>query len=78
MNKTNSMAIQAKSKAEAMGWNVRIMLDQSDVVDYATVVAWAPGSNKARYIRFIEEHVSIKGWCNLKKLDGLLDYHNAL
>ena len=72
------MAIQAKSKAEAMGWNVRIMLDQSDVVDYATVVAWAPGSTRVRYVRFIEGYLSSSGWRNLEKLDGLLDYHNAL
>ena len=78
MNTTNRMAIQAKSKAEAMGWNVRIKLDQCDVLDYATVVAWAPGSTKARYICFIEAHVATNGWCNLKKLDGLLEYQNAL
>ena len=78
MNTTNRMAIEAKSNAEAMGWNVRIKLDQSDVLDYATVVAWAPGSTKARYIRFIEANVSINGWCSLKKLDGLLEYQHAL
>ena len=72
------MALEAAAKAEAMGWEVRIKLDQSDVIDYATVVAWAPGSTQVRYIRFIEGHMSTKGWRDRNKLDGLLDYHLAL
>lgn len=74
MNPTNRLATEAKHKAESMGWEVRIMLDQSDVLDYATVVAWAPGSKRARYIRFIEGRESTKGWRNLDKLDDLLEY----
>ena len=75
---TNKMALEAAAKAEAMGWEVRIKLDQSDVVDFATVVAWAPGSTQVRYIRFIEGYMSTKGWRDRNKLDGLLDYHLAL
>lgn len=75
MNPTDRLAIEAKEKAESMGWQVLIKLDQSDVIDYATVVAWAPGSKRARYIRFIDGHESTKGWRDLDKLDGLLEYH---
>lgn len=78
MDLTNNMALKAAAKAEAMGWEVRIKLDQSDVIDMATVVAWAPGAAQARYISFIDGHVSTKGWRDREKLDGLLDYHNAL
>ena len=78
VNTTNKMALKAAAKAEAMGWEVRIKLDQSDVVDFATVVAWAPGSTQVRYISFIEGHISSKGWRDRNKLDGLLDYHLAL
>ena len=78
MDLTNNMALKALAKAEAMGWEVRIKLDQSDVIDMATVVAWAPGSAQVRYIRFIEGRVSSKGWRNRNKLDSLLDFHNAL
>ena len=77
-NTTNKMALEAAAKAEAMGWEVRIKLDQSDVIDYATVVAWAPGSTQVRYITFIEGYMSTKGWRDRNKLDGLLDYHLAL
>lgn len=78
INTTNKLALEAAAKAEAMGWEVHIKLDQSDVVDFATVVAWAPGSIRVRYIRFIEGHMSSKGWRDRSKLDGLLDYHLAL
>jgi hypothetical protein len=78
INTTNKMALKAAAKAEAMGWEVRIKLDQSDVVDLATVVAWAPGSTQVRYISFIEGHMSSKGWRDRNKIDGLLDYHLAL
>ena len=78
VNTTNKMALEAAAKAEAMGWEVRIKLDQSDVIDYATVVAWAPGATQVRYITFIEGHMSTKGWRDRSKLDGLLDYHLAL
>ncbi len=78
MDATNSMAMAAASKAREMGWEVAIKLDQSDVIDYATVVAWAPGSTHARYIRFIDGHMSTKGWRDRNEIDGLLDYHLAL
>ena len=78
MNTTDSMALQAVAKAEAMGWEARVNLDQSDVIDYATVVAWAPGVIQARYITFIDGQISSKGWCDRNKIAGLLDYHLAL
>ncbi len=78
MYTTNSMALQAVAKAEAMGWEARVNLDQSDVIDYATVVAWAPGVTQARYITFIDGQISSKGWCDRNKIAGLLDYHLAL
>ncbi len=77
MNKTNRMALQAKAKAEAMGWNVRFILDQSDVLDYATVVAWAPGAQRARYIRFIEELEADKGWVPVTRYQDKLEYCNC-
>lgn len=78
MNPTDRLALKAKEKAESMGWEVLIKLDQSDVIDMATVVAWAPGSAQARYICFIDGHESAKGWRDLGKLDGVLDFHAAL
>ncbi len=77
MNKTNRMALEAKSKAEAMGWETRIKLDQSDVLDWATVVAWAPGSKRARYIRFIEELETDRGWVAVDRYYEKLDNHNC-
>lgn len=71
------MALEAKAKAEAMGWNVRIVLDQSDVLDYATVVAWAPGSQRARYIRFIESLEADKGWIPVSRYQEKLEYSNC-
>lgn len=71
------MALDAKAKAEAMGWTAYIKLDQSDVLDYATVVAWAPGSTQARYIRFIEEQEVIKGWIAVKHYQAKLEYCNC-
>ena len=61
-----------------MGWEVRVCYDQSDVIDYATVVAWAPGSTRARYITFIDAMEAGKGWRSVHKLDGLLEFHTAL
>lgn len=80
MNATNKLALKAKAAAEAMGWEVRAQLDQSDVLDYATVVAWPPGSKRLRVIRFIEgrECESIRGWRPMAHLERLLEYQNAL
>ena len=77
MNKTNKMAIAARDKAQAMGWETRMKLDQSDVLDWATVVAWAPGSKQARYIRFVEEQESDKGWIAVDRYYEKLDNHNC-
>jgi hypothetical protein len=78
MDRTNSMAMAAASKAREMGWEVRVRLNQSDVMDWATVVAWAPGSSRVRAIRFIEGQEAYKGWASHKQVESLLDYCNAL
>ena len=78
MDTTNKLALEAASKAREMGWDVRVRLNQSDVLDWATVVAWAPGSNRVRAIRFIEGEEAFRGWKSIKQLEGLLDYSNAL
>ena len=78
VNATNRLALKAKAKAEAMGWEVRAQYDQSDVLDFATVVAWPPGSKRLRVIRFIEGRESIRGWRPMAHLECLLDYQNAL
>jgi predicted metal-binding protein len=78
MNATNSMAMAAASKAREMGWEVRVCYDQSDVMDYATVVAWTPGSSRVRAIRFIEGEEVLKGWRSIKQVECLLDCSNAL
>ena len=78
MNKNQQLAKQAVDKAKSMGWEVRVCYDQSDVIDYATVVAWAPGSTRARYITFIDEMEGSKGWRSVHKLDSLLEFHTAL
>lgn len=78
MDTTNKMALAAASKAREMGWEVRVRLNQSDVLDWATVVAWAPGSKRVRAIRFIEGEEAFRGWKSIKQLEGLLDYSNAL
>lgn len=78
MNATTKLALKAKAAAEAMGWEVRAQLDQSDVLDYATVVAWPPGSERLRVIRFIEGRESIRGWRPMSHLECLLDYENRL
>jgi len=80
MNKTNKLALEAKAKAEKMGWETRIQLDQSDVLDYATVVAWKKGAtdeDQARYIRFIEEREASQGWIKVKHAMIKLDYCNC-
>ena len=80
MNKTNKMAMEAKKKAEAMGWEARVRLDQSDVLDMATVVAWKKGAtyeSLARYIRFTEERESNRGWVPVKNAMIKLDYCNC-
>ena len=61
-----------------MGWEVRITLDQSDVVDLATVVAWAPGSQRARYISFMEGQMNCNGWVSVKHMHNKLEFHQAL
>lgn len=76
MNKNSKMAIAARDKAQAMGWETRMNLDQSDVLDWATVVAWAPGSKRARYIRFIEEMEADRGWVAVDRYYEKLDNHN--
>lgn len=78
MDATNKLALEAASKAREMGWEVRVRLNQSDVLDWATVVAWAPGSKRVRAIRFIEGEEAFRGWKSIKQLEGLLDYSNAL
>lgn len=77
-NQTNQMALAAANKARKLGWEVRLRLDQSDVLDWATVVAWAPGSKRVRAIRFIEGEETFRGWKSIKQLEDLLDYSNAL
>lgn len=72
--------MEAKAKAEAMGWEARVQLDQSDVLDMATVVAWKKGAtdeDQARYIRFTEERESIRGWILVKHAMIKLDYCNC-
>jgi hypothetical protein len=61
MDTTTKLALKAVEKAESMGWETRVNLQQSDVLDWATVVAWAPGSSVARYIRFIEGREADRG-----------------
>ena len=78
MNTTNRLALDAKAKAQSMGWSVRIQLDQCDVLDYATVVAWEPGSSVIRFICFIEGREARKGWGHIDQVEALLDYSNAL
>lgn len=78
MNITNKLAKEAAEKAKSMGWEVRVRYDQSDVLDYATVVAWKPGSDQMRVVRFIEGLEAIRGWRPKKQIDSLLDYQNAL
>lgn len=80
MNKTNKLALEAKAKAEEMGWEARVQLDQSDVLDMATVVAWKKGAtddSPARYIRFTEERESVRGWIPVKHAMIKLDYCNC-
>ena len=78
MCKTQQLALAAQRKAESMGWETRITLDQSDVVDLATVIAWAPGSTQARYISFMEGSENCKGWVPVKHMHEKLEFHQAL
>ena len=77
MNATNKMALEAASKAREMGWEVRVKLDQSDVLDWATVVAWAPGAKRGRAIRFVEGEENFRCWKGLLRIEELLDDCNA-
>ena len=55
-----------------MGWEARCEYNQSDVLDWSTVVAWEPGASKARYITFIEGAEARKGWVPLKDIESKL------
>jgi hypothetical protein len=78
MIKTQQLALDAQRKAESMGWETCIILDQSDVVDLATVVAWAPGATQARYISFMEGSENCKGWVPVKHMHDKLAFWQAL
>ena len=78
MCKTQQLALAAQRKAESMGWETRITLDQSDAVDLATVIAWAPGSTQARYISFMEGSENCKGWVPVKHMYEKLAFWQAL
>jgi hypothetical protein len=78
MIKTQQLALAAQHKAESMGWETRITLDQSDVVDLATVIAWAPGATQARYISFMEGSENCKGWVSVKHMHEKLAFWQAL
>jgi len=78
VNKTQQLAKQAVDKAMNMGWEVYVCYDQSDGIDYATVIAWAPGSTRARYITFIDEMEGSKGWRSVDRFDTFLRFHNVL
>ena len=77
MNTTNKMALAAASKAREMGWEVRVELDQSDVLDWATVAAWAPGARRGRVIRFIEGEESFRCWKGLLRIEDFLGRADA-
>ena len=73
VNKTNLLAKKALAKAKEMGWEARCQYDQSDVLDWSTVVAWEPGASQARYITFIEGTEARKGWVPLKDIEQKLE-----
>jgi len=72
------MAKEASRKAAALGWYSRVKIDQSDVVDMATTVAWKPGDTQGRWIRFVEGRVDGSGWKDREDLMYALQDHCAL
>jgi hypothetical protein len=70
---TEMLGRKAIQSALQKGWQVVANLNQTDVIDMATVIAWKPSKSQAYYVRYAEGALSSKGWISAEQIPYMLD-----
>ncbi len=73
MTATEMLGQKAIQSALQKGWQVVANLNQTDVLDMATVIAWKPNNSQAYYARYVEGALSSRGWIPMDRIEHMLD-----
>ncbi len=73
MTATEMLGQKAIQSALQKGWQVVANLNQTDVIDMATVIAWKPNKLQAYYVRYAEGILCSKGWIPIHQIEHMLD-----